>query len=152
MKLSRVYFFFYNIGMRRVVSQRLFRKHISVFFCFDHTVIFHIFLESKRRALKFREDWSMHQPVNSDLRLFRAILDDVGTKKQPPLKLKSAFCVTLLDLYFPKQCLRRRVFYNASWRQACAWTIPKSVARETVSSQTVGPQTASPYTDRHVPG
>ena len=46
-------------------------------------------------ALKFCEDLSKIQPVNSDLKPFRAFLDDVATK-QPPRKLKSVLCVCMV--------------------------------------------------------
>ena len=33
--------------------------------------------------MKFGEDWSKNQPVNSDPKPFRAFLDNVGTKTTP---------------------------------------------------------------------
>ena len=47
-----------------------------------------MFSNQKRLALKFCEDLSNFQPVNSDLRPSRAFLDDVRIK-QPTLKPKS---------------------------------------------------------------
>ena len=72
--------------MARVASQRLFvheKRHVCV--CFDHIVIFsHFFeLKQKKHTLTFCEDLSTFQPVNSDLRPFRALLDDVGAKTTP---------------------------------------------------------------------
>ena len=69
--------------MAHVASQRFFTKNYMFVFVSIMFGFFHIFSNSKRRALKFREDWSNFQPVNSDLRPFRAFLDADGTKTAP---------------------------------------------------------------------
>ena len=57
--------------MARVASQKTFLKKNDIF-AFVSTILsfFHILSNRKRRALKFCEDLSNFQPVNSDLRPF----------------------------------------------------------------------------------
>ena len=77
-------FVFSNFDVRHVASQRfVFTKNNIVLILFDHIVIFPYFFEFKKDALTFSEDWSKTRPVNSDIRPFGAILDNVGTKTTP---------------------------------------------------------------------
>ena len=70
--------------MARVASERLiFMKNDMLVFLLSILSFFHMCSNLKKRALKFREDWSTFQFVNSDLRPSRAFLDDVGTKTNP---------------------------------------------------------------------
>ena len=57
------------------------KQHVCVFL--DYIFICREFFQLKRRALKFREDWSKREPVKSDILPFGAILDKVGTKTTP---------------------------------------------------------------------
>ena len=61
----------------------LFHENPHVCGVLDYIVTFPHVFEFKKRALKIREDWSKNQPVNSDVKPFRASLHDVGTKTTP---------------------------------------------------------------------
>ena len=63
----------------RLLKDFFTKNNIIVFFA-TLLSFFHMFSNYKRRALKFREDWSNFQPVNFDIWPFREILDNVGTK------------------------------------------------------------------------
>ena len=79
--------------MARVASQRfVFTKNYIVVFLFDHIIISPHFSKQTKRALKFCEDLSKFQPVNSDLRPFRAFWM-MSVPIQPTLKLKSGIHV-----------------------------------------------------------
>ena len=58
--------------MARVASQRFFHGKWHIEFVWPAFVFFYICSNQKRHALKFCEDMSNFQPVNSDLRPFRA--------------------------------------------------------------------------------
>ena len=76
--------FFSNFGMARVASQRFFFTKNDIFeFVDPHLYLFTFLSNQKKCALQFCEDLSNFQPVNSDLKPFRAFLDDVGTKTTP---------------------------------------------------------------------
>ena len=62
-----------------VISYLFFTEHYRFACVVPYCVFVHL-LEPKKRALKFCEHLSNFQPVKSDLRQFRAFLDDVGTK------------------------------------------------------------------------
>ena len=99
--------------MAHVASQRFVFTQ-KRFFCVFSTILqfFHTFSNQKRRALKFCEDVSNFQPVNSDLRPFRGFSDDVGTKTTPA---KVEVCVLLH--YLP--CLGQSMSTPPNKKQTC---------------------------------
>ena len=73
-------FVFYNFGMARVASQRVFSEKDICVCCFDRIVIFPHFVESKKTCTEISRRWVKKSARELRSETIRAFLDNVGTK------------------------------------------------------------------------